>query len=246
MNCIKNNKSILAEGFKDGIPIGLGYLAVAFSLGIAAKNVGLNVFQSFLVSLLCNASAGEYAGFLLIGSGATYITTVLMTLVANARYCLMSFALSQKMTEKTTLKHRLLVGFDITDELFAITISRKGEFTPYYTYGAMMAAIPGWSVGSALGTLAGNLMPERFVTAFSVALYGMFLAVIIPKARESKIICILIIICFALSYGASVLPMISALSEGTRTLILTVGISAVAAILFPVNQYTEDENEQKY
>ena len=123
-NLIKSNRKVIKEGIRDGIPIGLGYLAVSFSLGIAAKNAGLNFFQSFLASLLCNASAGEYSGFTVIAADATYFEMAVVTLIANARYLLMSCALSQRMKSSTSLIHRLLLGFYITDEFFNFP---KGE-----------------------------------------------------------------------------------------------------------------------
>lgn len=230
---LRQNRSVFLQGMKDGIPISLGYLAVSFSLGITARNIGLTAFQGFLVSFLCNASAGEYAGFTTIAAHAPYIEIILATLIANARYLLMSCAMSQRLRPETKLPHRLLMSYAITDELFAIAIARPGYLNPTYTYGAMIAAIPGWAFGTMLGVIAGNLLPLRIVSAFSVALFGMFLAVIIPPARKDKIIAALIVVCFAASYAASQLPFISTLSEGTRTIILTVIISSLAAILFP-------------
>ncbi len=231
----------LAHGFRDGIPIGLGYLAVSFSLGISAKNAGLTAFQSFLISAFCNASAGEYAGFTSIGANAAYWELALVTFITNARYLLMSCAMSQRTRPGTSLGHRLLMSFGITDELFGIAIARPGYLSPYYSYGAMLAALPCWSVGTALGTIAGNLLPLRLVSAFSVALYGMFLAVIIPPAKKNKVVGGLVLLGFLLSWGASVLPGVSSLSGGTRTIILTVILSAGAAILFPRKQETAEQ-----
>lgn len=230
------NSIAFYDGMRDGIPIGLGYLAVSFTLGIAAKNAGLTPFQGFLASILVNASAGEYAGFTLIASDAPYLEMIIVTLVANARYLLMSFAMSQRMKPDTPLYHRLLMGYDIADELFGIAIARPGYLNPYYTYGAVLVAAPCWAAGTALGVLAGNLLPLRAVSAFSVALYGMFLAVIVPPARKNKVVAIIILICFAASYATSYLPMISNMTGGTRTIILTVTISAAAAFLFPAKQ----------
>ena len=234
------NKAAFIDGLHDGFPIGLGYFAVSFSLGITARNAGLNPFESFLMSLLCNASAGEYAGITVIAARATYIEIAIITLIANARYLLMSFALSQRMSPDTKIRHRLLVGFDVTDEIFAITIARDGYINPFYTYGAIVMAAPFWAIGTALGNIAGNLLPLRIVSALSVALYGMFLAVIIPPARKSKVIAILIIVCFGASFAASYLPGISSVSSGTRTIILTVVLSSAAAILFPRKPQQED------
>ena len=160
-NLIKSNRKVILEGMRDGIPIGLGYLAVSFSLGIAAKTAGLNAFQSFLASLLCNASAGEYSGFTVIAADSSYFVIALATLVANARYLLMSCALSQRISKDTSIIHRLLLGFFVTDEFFGISISRSGKLNPFYTYGAILIGCPCWAFGSMLGTIAGNLLPLR-------------------------------------------------------------------------------------
>lgn len=229
------SKNAFRDGICDGVPIGLGYFAVSFSLGIAAKNAGLTPFQGFLASLLCNASAGEYAGFTLIAAGATYVELAIVTLIANARYLLMSCAMSQRLDPNMPGIHRPLMAFHITDELFGIAIARPGCLNPYYSYGAVLVAGPCWAFGTSLGAIAGGLLPLRLVSAFSVALYGMFLAVIIPAARKSKVIAGLITCCFICSYGASHLPVVSGLSSGTRTIILTVALSTAAAILFPKN-----------
>lgn len=237
------------DGLRDGIPIGLGYLAVSFSLGIAARSAGLNAFQGFLASLLNNASAGEYAGFTVIAANAAYFEMAFITLIANARYLLMSCALSQHIPPELALRHRLLLGHFITDELFGITIARSGCFTPYYTYGAIMAAAPCWSIGTALGVVAGNLLPSRLVSALSVTLFGMFLAIIIPPAKKNKAVAGCVSTGFLTSLAASRLPLVSTLSEGTRTIILTVIISAAAALLFPVKQseqFQAAEGENDY
>lgn len=234
------NGKAFRQGMRDGIPIGLGYLAVSFSLGIAARNAGLSPFQGFLTSFLVNASAGEYAGFTLIAAGGTYLEMVIMTLIVNARYLLMSCAMSQRVHPGLPWYHRLLMAYDITDELFAIAIARPGYLNPNYTYGAVLTAAPGWAVGTALGCIAGNLMPLRLASAFSVALFGMFLAVIIPPARKNHVIAGLIAICFAVSYAASRIPGIASISSGTKTIVLTVAISVIAAVLFPKKEEDED------
>ena len=222
------------EGIRDGTPIALGYLVVAFTLGIAARNAGLTAFEGFLASFFNNASAGEYAAFTIIAADAPYLELAIITLVANARYLLMSCVVSQKFAPDTSILHRILVGFDITDEIFGITIARKGPLNPYYNYGAMSLALPGWSVGTALGVMAGNLLPTAAVSALSVALFGMFIWVIIPPARDNRIIGALVAISFIASFACAHLPVISDLSGGTRTIILTIAIAAIGAIIHPV------------
>lgn len=229
----KENKSAFLIGLKNGIPIGLGYLAVSFSLGIAAKTAGLTPLQGFVVSLFCMASAGEYVGFLSIAAGAAYVEIAIATLVANARYLLMSTAMSQRMKPELSTKHRLLMAFGITDELFGIAIARPGYMNPYYSYGAFITSALPWSLGTSLGIIAGNMLPLRLVSAFSVALYGMFLAVIIPPARKDKVIAGLVVLSFAASYICNFLPYFKNLTDGTKTILLTVVISAVAAVVFP-------------
>jgi predicted branched-subunit amino acid permease len=228
------SRKVFCEGIRDGVPIALGYFAVSFSLGIAARKAGFTPFQGFLASLLNNASAGEYAAFALIMSGASYFQVAVITLIANARYLLMSCALAQRFAPGTPFWHRLVIGYDVTDELFGITIARPGSLNPCYTYGAILLAAPAWASGTALGIVAGNLLPLRAVSALSVALYGMFLAIIIPPARKDKVVAVLVAISFALSFACNYLPGILALSDGTRTILLTVLISSVAAVLFPV------------
>lgn len=233
MQKLQNKKTMFLKGIKDGIPIALGYLAVAFSLGIIAKKAGVSPFQGFLTSFLCNASAGEYAGFMLIGAGASYLEMALTTLITNARYFLMSCAESQRLDPGLSLPHRLLIGFDLTDEIFGISIAQEGYIHPFYPYGAMAVAIPGWAVGTMLGIIAGNILPARIVNALGVALYGMFFAIIIPPARKNKMIAGMILLCFVCSYLCSVLPVVSAWSEGTRTIVLTLVIAGLAALFFP-------------
>ncbi len=230
-----------AEGLRDGFPIGLGYLAVAFSLGIAARNAGLNAFQGFMASALCVASAGEYAGFTFIAEHASYLEIIVGSIVANARYLLMSTALSQRFDPKTPFVHRIGVGLGVTDEIFGLAIARPGAVDPPYQYGAMLASIPLWCIGTSAGIIAGNLLPARVVTALSASLFGMFLAVIMPAARDDRVVRVCVIASFAASYVASYLiPLTSAWSGGTRTIVLTVIISAIAALVRPVTDEEVD------
>ena len=233
------NRQALLEGIRDGTPIGLGYFVVGFSLGIVAKYVGFSPLQGFVISLLNNASAGEYAAFVVIKSDAPYFEIALMTLVANARYVLMSTVLSQKFSPDTPFYHRIFVGFDVTDEIFGISIARSGRWlNPFYNYGAMLVALPGWSLGTACGIVAWYFFSEAAVCALGVALYGMFLAIIIPPARKDKIIGGAVAASFLLSYLAEVFfPEVSA---GNRTIALTILIAGAAAILFPVKEQSDD------
>ena len=238
---MRDRKREYIDGVRDGIPIALGYFAVSFSLGIMAKNIGLTPVQAAVMSLLNNASAGEYMGLTMIAAGATYWETALATLITNARYLLMSCAMSQRMDPVVPFRHRLLMSYDITDELFGITIARPGYLSPWYMYGGMTPAIPGWMIGTFLGTLAGSLLPLRVVSAFSVALYGMFIAIFIPPARKDKVIAALVALAFLTSWAFSWLPVVSDLSDGTRTIILTVLLAGGAAALFPRREEEEQQ-----
>ena len=239
-NLYKSEKSLYVEGIRDGIPIALGYFAVAFSLGILARKADFTPLQGFINSLLNRASAGEYAVYTVVAANSGYIEMAIMTLIVNARYLLMSTAISQRFADDTPMIHRIFVGYTVTDELFAINIKRPGPIQPFYTYGAVTVAVPAWAFGTAAGIVAGELMPTNIVSALSVALYGMFLACIMPEGRKNKVVAVLILICFVLSYIASQLSILSNVSSGTRTIVLTVVIATVAAIIFP-HPEAEDE-----
>ncbi len=239
---IESNMTWYKKGLRDGIPIALGYFAVSFTLGIAAKNAGFTAFQSMLTSMLINASAGEFAGFTLIAAGAGLFEVAVMELIANARYLLMSCALSQKLSPDTSIIHRLILGFYITDEYFGLSVARPGYLNPFYTYGMITLGGPGWALGTLLGCIMGNVLATNIVNALSVGLYGMFLAIIIPPARKSKIIAGLVAISMAASYAFSRLPVLKDISSGIRIILLTVLIAGAAAILFPVKEETNDEH----
>ena len=228
-----HNKTAFRDGLRDGVPIGLGYFAVAFSLGIAVRHAGLSWFQGFVASWLCTTSTGEYAAFSLMAVGTTLLEIALVTLVINARYLLMSCAMSQRIDPAMPFWHRFLIAFHLTDELFGIAIARRGLLNPYYSYGAFCIAVPGWAVGTALGTVMGSILSPSLTSALSVALYGMFIAIIIPPARQNKVIAGLVVLCFAASYACQHLPFVRDLSEGMRIILLTVILASLAAALFP-------------
>lgn len=235
-------KAWFARGLRDGVPIGLGYLAVAFTLGIAARNAGLTAFQATLTSFLNNASAGEYAGFTVIREDSGYLQMVIMMLVANARYLLMSCALSQKISPETGIVPRMIIGFEVTDEIFGVNMAVPGMLCPWYTYGVIIPSLLGWSGGTGLGVLVGNVLPASLTSALSVALFGMFLAVIIPPARKSRVLAALIVISMASSFTLSRIEPFASISSGMRVIILTVALSAAAAYFFPVDP---DEAQQE-
>ncbi len=175
-NSALKNKKVFKLGMIDGIPIALGYFAVAFTLGIAAEKAGLTAFQTFIATGTTLASAGGYAGISVIAAGGTYFEMFLTMLIVNARYILMSCSLSQKISPKTSTLHRMGVAFGVTDEIFGISSAVSGYLNPFYNYGAMTVAIPGWASGAALGVLVGNILPVSVMSALSVGIFGMFLS----------------------------------------------------------------------
>lgn len=166
-----------------------------------------------------------------------------MTLVANARYLLMSCSLSQKLSPDTPLYHRMLIAFDVTDEIFGISIAFPGRLNPWYTYGAVAVAIPGWGLGTLLGVIVGNVLPLRLVSALSVGLYGMFLAIIVPPARKDRVVLGLVLLSFAASLAAARWSLLAGISSGIKTILLTVVISLLAAVLFPLKNAGEEGAE---
>lgn len=237
---MKNN--IFLKGMKDGLPVALGYLAVSFTLGIAAVKSGLTPFQAFATSALNNTSAGEFAAFSLIGAGVSYMEIALTTLILNMRYILMSCALSQKIDKNTTIVHRFLMAYDVTDEIFGLSIMSEGRLDPKYTYGLIAISAPSWAIGTYLGAVMGSVMPAGVLSAMNLALYGMFIAVIVPPAKKDKTIAVVIAVSMLSSLMFSILPGLREISSGIVVIILTVVISLAAAILFPV---CGDKKEKK-
>ena len=229
------------KGLWDGIPIMLGYFAVALALGINARGAGLSALQVTVASLLNNASAGEYVGFTLIAAGASYVEMLVMEAVANARYLLMSTALSQRLSASVPLVQRLLLGFVVTDEIFGASVSVEGNIRPAYPYGLFTVATVGWAAGTCVGVLLGSVLPARVVSALSVALFGMFIAIFIPPAKKDKVVAVLVVLSFGLSFLFSRLGPLSAIPEGIRTIILTVALSLGAALLFPRKEAADGE-----
>ena len=236
----QTNTRNFREGIRDGIPIALGYLAVAFTLGITAKNNNIGALPATIMSLTNFTSAGEAAAITSISAGASYFELAVSQAIINLRYLLMSCSLSQKLSSETSIFHRFFTGFFITDEIFGISSGRPGKLNPFYTYGAAAIAIPGWALGTCLGIVLGTALPPRITRALSVALYGMFLAVIIPPCRKNHIIAGLVAVSMIASSIFSIIPALSGISFGMKVIILTVVISGIAAKLFPVKEDTDE------
>ncbi len=223
-------------GLRDGFPICMGYFAVAFALGIEAKRIGLTAFQAFLMSTGMVASAGEFAALMLIESHAGVIETITTCIIVNLRYFLMSCSLSQKLKSSTPTVHRFGVAYCITDEIFGLSSAVPGWLEPFYSYAITFISVAGWSGGTVMGVLVGNILPKAAVNALSVSLYGMFLAIIIPPARKDRFIGGLVLLSMAASRVFSVLPLTSGISSGFKVIILTIVLAAAAAVLKPVEE----------
>ena len=213
----------------------MGYFAVAFSLGIIAAKAGLAPAEGFFSSFFTRASAGEYGTYTLVAVQAAYAEVVAMCLVVNLRYMLMSAALSQKIAPGTSWLHRLLMACCVTDEVFGISVAHPGYTPPAYTYAAALISSLFWASGCAVGIMAGSLLPQQMVTALSMSLYGMFLAIIIPPVHEDRNVLWALIASFVLSGLCAVAPVTGEWSSGMRTVVLTIIISAVAAWIKPIN-----------
>lgn len=224
------------QGLKDGIPIGLGYFAVSFTFGIQAVTGGLSVFQAVLISLTNLTSAGQFAGLsVIVGAGSMW-EMAMTQFIINLRYCLMSFSLSQKLEKGVRPFHRFLVAFGNTDEIFGISASKEGRISPYYNYGAMAVAIPGWTLGTFIGAVFGNILPDFIVSALGIAIYGMFLAVVIPPAKKNKAILWVVVLAMVISSMFKLIPLLQAVSAGFVIIITTVIVAALGAFFFPISE----------
>ena len=235
-------RSEFRRGVRDGVPIALGYYAVAFSLGIIARKAGLTAAEGFCCSLGTRASAGEYGVYTLVAVSATYVEVVAMCLITNLRYLLMGAALSQKIDEGMSLLKRILIGMCITDEIFGISIAREGRLSAAYPLGATVIAGLFWAAGTASGILAGEALPQHIVSALSVALYGMFIAIIIPPSKKDRAVGIAVGASFLLSWICSIEPYVRDISAGTRTIVLTILIASAMALIRPVGRLEEIKN----
>ena len=234
-----SRKSNWLQGVKDGLPIGLGYLAVSFAFGIQAEAIGMTAFQAALMSLTNVTSAGQFAALGMIAVGSSYWEIALTQLVLNLRYCLMSCVLSQKLERTAANGHRFGMAFGITDEIFALSSLRQGPLSPFYTYGLMTSAIPGWVLGTLLGVISGDLLPANIVSALGLAIYGMFIAIIIPVARKDKIVLSVVVAAMALATLFRYVPFLANISYGFQIIIIAIVVAGLAAWLFPIKDGEE-------
>ena len=224
------------KGIKDGIPIALGYFSVSIAFGLMAVEAGCSWVEAMLISLTNLTSAGQFAGVTVLAHMGTYIEMALTQLVINSRYDLMGISLSQKVNARFKGLWRVILGFAITDEIFAVAIGQEGEISRRYFAGLAIIPIIGWTSGTIVGAVLGNIMPEIITSALGVALYGMFIAVVVPKARENIHVLAVVIIAVAISVALRYIPVFSGISAGFAIIICAVIASAAGAVFFPVKE----------
>lgn len=229
------------RGLRQGIPIALGYLSVSFGFGIAAVNRGLSPLAAFLISLTNLTSAGQVAGLDVIVANGTLLEMALTQLTINLRYFLMSLSLSQKLSPTFSLPHRFLAPFGITDEIFAVSSSERGHITPTYLYGLILLPLLGWTLGTLLGAVAGNLLPSAVKYALGIAIYGMFVAIVLPPAKKDRGIRLSALLAVVLSLLLAYVPLFSFITSGFSIILCALIASAVAALLFPIKETNEEE-----
>lgn len=227
------------KGLTDGLPIALGYLSVSFAFGMMAVGEGLNIAQAVLISLTNVTSAGQLAGLFRMVGGATLLETAIEQLIINLRYALMSVSLSQKLDEGMTTPHRAAFAFCNTDEIFAMASGQKGAVGKKYLYGLILLPYFGWALGTLLGAAAGTLLPEALRMAMSIAIYGMFIAIIIPPSKKDKAVRTAVILASLMSCAMYYVPALNRFS----VIICAVSVSALCAWLFPVHEDAGEEAE---
>ena len=235
------NKRFL-QGVKHGLPIGLGYLSVSFAFGMQCVGGGLTVAQALLISMTNLTSAGQLAGLQVMLSGAGLIEMALTQLVINLRYALMGLSLSQKLGPTMNTPRRMLFAFSNTDEIFAVASAQPGLLHQHYLYGLMLMPYLGWSLGTLLGAAAGQLLPAFVCNALGIAIYGMFLAILLPPARKEKPVRMVVIAASLLSLCFAFLPLLKGVSGGFAVIICAVAASALGAWLFPVEDAARKED----
>lgn len=233
-------KQEFLEGIRDGLPICLGYFSVSMAFGLTAVLSGVPIWAAVIISLTNLTSAGQFAGMNLIAAQGALVEIGLTTLIINIRYFLMSISVSQKVEQKMTIKERLAVSFGITDEIFAVSMQRNQELTTAYMAGLIITPVIGWTSGTFVGAVATSFMPPALSNALGIALYGMFIAVIVPPAREHKNVLFAVVLAIAASVACKYLPVLKNLSSGWTIILITIVVCVVAAWLFPVEESEEE------
>lgn len=225
-------------GLERGLPVGMGYFSVSFGFGAMAAAQGVKALNAALISVTNLTSAGQFAGLTLIVAGATLWEMVLTQLVINSRYALMSLALSQRMGERIGIVPRLFIAFFNTDEIFALAMARREPLTVPFLLGLGTLPIVGWSLGTLMGAMAGSILPEAIGTALGVMLYGMFIAIVVPPAKEDRRILAAVLLALVFSCLFAWLPGLKTVSPGISIVVCTVAAAGILAWRRPVEEET--------
>ena len=225
-----------STGVRRGLPVGVGYFSVSFGFGAMAAAQGIRALDATLISITNLTSAGQFAGLTVIAAGAAILEMVLTQLVINSRYALMSLALGQKFGPSIGTGRRLACAFFNTDEIFALGMAREGKLTASYFLGAGTVAAIGWTGGTAVGALAGSLLPLSVRAALGVLLYGMFIAIVVPQAREEKPILLSVVLALVFSCLLAYVPGLKEISAGLAIVICTVAAAAICALVCPIDE----------
>lgn len=234
------NKQEFLQGARDGFPICLGYFSVSMAFGLTAVLGGLPLWSAVLISLTNLTSAGQVAGVNLLLAHGAMVELAMTTLIINMRYFLMSLSVSQKVESGMSMKKRLAVAFGITDEIFAVSMQRPKALTASYMAGLILVPMLGWTGGTLVGAVATSFMPRMLSQAMGIAMFGMFIAIIVPPAREKKSVLFTVVLAIAASLAFTYLPGLKLLSGGWAIILITILASAVAAWRFPI-EVQEDE-----
>ena len=224
------------EGLRGGIPIALGYFAVAIVVGLSGKSMGMSVFETAVMSFSSLTSTGEFAMLKAMEAGTSLLDVALAEAVINMRYLLMSCSLSQKIDPKLGTMPRLLMAYSVTDEIFGVSVARKGTLSPLFFFGLTVLPVIGWTGGTVTGALAGAVLSPRLTSVLSLSLYGMFISVVLPPARRSPVLAGVVAFSALASWGAGHLLLLSGLSESVRLVLVIVAVSAIAALICPVKE----------
>lgn len=232
-------KKEFLRGLKAGFPIGLGYLSVSITFGIMAISAGLHWWQALLISMLTLTSAGQVASLSVIINPGRYLELLISQSTINVRYCFMSIALSQKTDSKFKGIYKWLLGFFITDEIFAVAMTQKKVSRSFFL-GLGVLPYVGWAFGTFVGALLGGILPESVMIALGLAIYGMFVAIIVPPMKEDKTIIVAVVISILFSFSFYYIPYLNQVPTGITISICAVVAALICAFLFPVKEEVEN------
>lgn len=232
-------------GCRDGFPIMLGYITVSFTFGVSCVAKGFAWWMPLLCSLTNFTGTGQFAGMDLIASAGSVIELIATMLVINARYALMGVSLSQKLDGKTTIWQRLLIAFGLTDENYAVAMRKPRDVTFEYFMGVSTVSFSGWVLGTLLGALAGHILPQSLLSAFGIALYGMFIAIVIPPCRISKAVATVVLSAIVMSCIFYYVPVLNSLSSGWSIIICGIASSLIGAVFFPIKPESTEKSEKQ-